>query len=182
MSTRISEQTKEWLTEALFSLMQHKKYTQISVTEICNTAQLSRKTFYRKFKSKDAVLENYFDKIIAKYILYVKQDIPSDFNDFINKFFIFWEKEEKNLKTLQENHLLILLLQRFNKQSTDLYKTINIPWHLSSNETEKISFILLYSIGGFWNIISNWLETHDTLPAKKLSKLVRDALSQMIAY
>ncbi len=48
---------------ALFSLMRNKKFDDITVTELCDTAGVVRKTFYRNFESKTAVVKFEFDKM-----------------------------------------------------------------------------------------------------------------------
>lgn len=183
MSSRITEQTKKWLVEALFELMQHKKFTQISVKEICSQAELSRKTFYRKFKSKNDILDYYFNTKISEYTCYIEKKSPQDFYDLINVFFAFWEKEQSELKILQKNNLLIQMLYKFNSQGLNLYQSINLPWHIHNGEKEdekkQINLILLFSIGGFWNIISNQLETSGSLSASKISSDVSDALNKL---
>ena len=56
MASRITRTTRQWLIDALFQLMKHQDYATITVEQIYTTAELSRKTFYRKFNSKDDVL------------------------------------------------------------------------------------------------------------------------------
>lgn len=51
------------ISEALFSLMREKSFSQISVTELCDAAGLVRKTFYRNFQTKTAIVEYRLDEI-----------------------------------------------------------------------------------------------------------------------
>ncbi|MFT8977736.1 helix-turn-helix domain-containing protein, partial [Liquorilactobacillus nagelii] len=53
---RLAEQSRAWLTEALFVLLQQENYNEITVKKIAEQAQLSRRTFYRSFKNKDELL------------------------------------------------------------------------------------------------------------------------------
>lgn len=53
----MTEQTKEWVIDALFELLQTEELSHITVQEICDCAQISRKTFYRRFRSKNDVLK-----------------------------------------------------------------------------------------------------------------------------
>ena len=46
-------QSQHMIADALFSLMKHKPFHQITVTEICEEANLGRKTFYRNFELRD---------------------------------------------------------------------------------------------------------------------------------
>lgn len=182
MSNRITEQTKKWLVDALFELMKNKSYSEISVTEICKKAQLSRKTFYRRFASKDAILDYYFKKKISKYVSYVKEKNPQNFYELVTIFFSFWEREQDDLRILQKNNLLVSMLYEFNSQGTEVYNSINLPWHIDNqlNNQNRINLILLFSIGGFWNILSNQLEQNETLSAKELSININKALQKLL--
>ena len=50
---RMARQSKQWLVDALVTLMKDETIEDISITEIVQTADLSRRTFYRAFKTKD---------------------------------------------------------------------------------------------------------------------------------
>ncbi|MFT8878555.1 MAG: TetR/AcrR family transcriptional regulator [Oenococcus sp.] len=64
---RIAEQSRIWLWEAFISLLQEKDYEVITISEIADRAQLSRRTFYRSFKSKEALVDYYCDHQIDRY-------------------------------------------------------------------------------------------------------------------
>lgn len=46
--TRV-EQSIRLICDALWSLMEKKAFSEISVSEVCQTATVSRNTFYRRF-------------------------------------------------------------------------------------------------------------------------------------
>ena len=45
-----------YITEALLALLKEKDYQDISITELCEKADVTRTSFYRNFKSKDDIL------------------------------------------------------------------------------------------------------------------------------
>ena len=49
---RQKELSREWIADAFYSLLQKKDYDSITVSEIAQKADLSRRTFYRAFDSK----------------------------------------------------------------------------------------------------------------------------------
>ncbi|HIS07210.1 MAG TPA: TetR/AcrR family transcriptional regulator, partial [Candidatus Choladocola avistercoris] len=51
--------TKECLYTALLLLMEKKPYEDITITEIAKKAGVSRMSYYRLYKSKDDILEQY---------------------------------------------------------------------------------------------------------------------------
>ena len=54
-------QSQHMITDALFSLMKRKPFQQITVTEICEEANLGRKTFYRNFDLREDVIDFWLD-------------------------------------------------------------------------------------------------------------------------
>ena len=53
---RIAEQSRTWLWESLEKLLHQKEFSKITITEICDNAELARKTFYNTFKNKEDLL------------------------------------------------------------------------------------------------------------------------------
>lgn len=49
---RMAAQSRQWLVDALIALMQREDVADISITEIVQTADLSRKTFIGHLKQK----------------------------------------------------------------------------------------------------------------------------------
>ena len=51
-----ARRSREWLLEALISLMGEKDYGQITISELAKRADLDRRTFYRHYGSKDQII------------------------------------------------------------------------------------------------------------------------------
>ena len=64
----ISIQSKQWLLDALLTLMEEKDFQSITITELTERACLDRKTFYRNFRSKEDVLFLKFQELCQLYI------------------------------------------------------------------------------------------------------------------
>lgn len=50
----------EQLEKAIFGLLKEKEYKDISISELCNKAWVSRCTFYRNYKDMDDIIYQYF--------------------------------------------------------------------------------------------------------------------------
>ena len=61
-------QSQRWILQALLDTMEEKNYDKITVSEICRTAELDRRTFYRNFNSKQEVLEQYIEQLCREYM------------------------------------------------------------------------------------------------------------------
>ncbi len=59
--------SQQLIAEALFSLMKEKPFQRITVKEICQKADVGRKTFYRNFELREDVVDFCLDQMCAQY-------------------------------------------------------------------------------------------------------------------
>ncbi|MGU9560630.1 TetR/AcrR family transcriptional regulator, partial [Lactiplantibacillus pentosus] len=71
MPSKTAQQSKSWLTLSLLELMKEKSFSDITITEIAEKAQLDRRTFYRHFHSKKDILDRYFEQLCSEYSNYI---------------------------------------------------------------------------------------------------------------
>ncbi|KRN13189.1 hypothetical protein IV48_GL000847 [Fructilactobacillus fructivorans] len=69
----MSEQTKTWIFNSFFDLLIKSSYKKITIKEISQHAQISRRTFYRIFNSKDNLLQSYFEELLNNYLKMLKK-------------------------------------------------------------------------------------------------------------
>ena len=55
-SNKTALMSQELISRAMMRLIQEKPFTQISVSELCKTAGISRQTFYSLFTSRENVM------------------------------------------------------------------------------------------------------------------------------
>ena len=70
---RQKERSREWIAEAFYALLQKKDYDSITVSEIAQKADLSRRTFYRVFDSKQDIITYLLARIFPDYIAALKR-------------------------------------------------------------------------------------------------------------
>lgn len=86
-SVSLNNKTKELLLDGLFELMNDKPLEKISVKEIAQTCQISRRTFYYHFDDVYDALGWYFKQILSKLVSDSdKEGEPRTFSDFLLKF------------------------------------------------------------------------------------------------
>ncbi|WP_423241490.1 TetR/AcrR family transcriptional regulator [Ligilactobacillus salivarius] len=57
--------------------------------DISNQAHISRRTFYRNFKSKDDVINQYVISLLRKYTDWILQVNPQTYKEVIDDFFTY---------------------------------------------------------------------------------------------
>lgn len=140
-----NQYVKREITKALLELLEKKELNEISISEITSKAQVGRVSFYRNFKRKEDILE--------QYLLFIIND---------------WEIQA-NTSQLQINELLKSLFEHlitYKNFYTLLYKKgvfhlfRDTLKHLITKETE-LPNIAAYSISfvsyGIYGLIKEWL-------------------------
>lgn len=176
----LAEQSKEWLCQAFFNLLEKRDYDEISVKDISLEAGLARRTFYRAFKNKDDMLEYYGRKIIDKYIqeLDTLKAAKMNFDQVLNLFFNFWWQQREQVRLLIKKNLFINLLAKITPQSPKLYEYFHAPWHLKATPQQR-AYIMSFSVGGFWNVLNSWLAKDEPEEPEEMAGLLIQALRRI---
>ena len=59
-----------------------------------------------------------------------------------------------------------------------LYPTVGAPWQISSKNQRDIVYATRYGIGGFWNVLSQWLAVdRENISVSELSHILLNAMT-----
>lgn len=179
---RIAEQSRQWLIDAFFELLKTKPYSGITVKDISEKAQLSRRTFYRSFKDKEQLLDYYGDKTVHSYLdkLSTISTNNMSFEQVLTVFFTFWYTQRSEIRSLIKQNLFMTLLTKLSPQSAKLYDVFQAPWHIKGTKQE-INYVMSFAFGGFWNILNIWLIQENPDPPEKVANVLLKALNKMNA-
>ncbi len=106
--TKESDQRERQIEHALLDIMQRCLYRDITISEICRKAEISRQTFYRYFDSVDDVLYALVDHSVqnVKYSC-VGMD---DFKLELEKMFEFYYQNPALVNALKQNRMEWLMI------------------------------------------------------------------------
>ncbi|QAA35287.1 TetR/AcrR family transcriptional regulator [Clostridium manihotivorum] len=155
--------------------MKEKPYSSISVKEIADKAQLSRRTFYRNFNVKDDLLTEYADYLFKEYLDELKQVKNLNISNVFIVYFSFWNNHLEELKLFKKNHLFYSLMEQVNLFIPYFNTIPNVQWHDYDNQAEE-DYISFYNIGGMWNVLSNWIDHEDRESPQEMSKILSKAI------
>ncbi|MCC4411286.1 TetR/AcrR family transcriptional regulator [Limosilactobacillus reuteri] len=176
MTNRMSIQNKEKILQSFFQLLNTSSFENITVVELTNTAGISRKTFYRCFKSKDQLLNNYLEEIMYKWIKHVNNNYPSSNDELIDLLFEFWLKHSYELKILINANLASKILDKFNeifpKYFIELHNNTKNS-NLTKKDRQSLQYLAYLRLGGIWNIFANWLTQPNKIDFNILLCLVK---------
>ena len=144
-----AEHSKILITEALYLLAKKKPIQEISITEIAETAGVSRLTFYRNFECKESVIYEHTDRIRRDFNRKIfEMNQPPDLVSVLNYSFSIWEPNRESCMQVHRDALL--------------YNVFHRSWGLSVDESPMLSH-LTYTrqriiIGGMYSMLIDWLE------------------------
>lgn len=147
--TEISVQHQKQVEEALLELMQKLPYEDITVTQLCQAANISRRVFYHLFNSKADALYALIDHSILAAEGY-RTDIP----DEAVRFFQYWKEHESLLTALTENGLSNMLLERM--VNVIMNEDYDIRRWLRTENAANGTEILIFNLCGAMGLTYNW--------------------------
>lgn len=153
----LSMQSQEWLTNALLALMEEKEFKNISITEITAKADLSRRTFYRVFGTKEDVLIYYTDKLYSEFLLLLKQETDRRFTVIVKLYFQFWYRNKHFLELLRHSGMLMFMTDQYFKLFPEVFQIVKANNPLIYN-AEALSYAMAFSVGGMLSILIKWTE------------------------
>lgn len=172
---KLKNQSREWLAQSLLMLMERKMYQDITVGQIADHAKLSRRTFYRSFKSKEEVMEFITDNLSRDYLVHIKNFEIREFDTGVIPyiFFSFFEAHYDILKLFQKNGLEYQVLNLFNKYLPVLVDQMGV---CDGENAVYQKHFLRFTSGGFYNLLLYWLENNMQMSATEMSETVTKAL------
>ena len=169
------EQSKSWLTEAFFQQLAQFPYDKITVSSIAQQAQLSRRTFYRHFATKDDLLQQYLETLFERYTAVLLQTKITRHEDTLQQFFTFWQRYASDLRLLQKQGLFERVLHIVNQWYPTIYRRLQVPWHTSGSEQE-ILYASTFGAGGYFNILALWIKHGCPETPQEMTRIVKNIL------
>ena len=142
---------KECITHALVCLIQTKPLSAVSITELANTAGVSRMAYYRNFNSKEEIFSSYMDIIIDRYDKYTDNLIPggvySDKEHMVHYFSWLLENKDFLYAVINSGYGSVFL--------SKMTKYILGRW--CKNKTINMEYYTLVAFSGsLYNLYISW--------------------------
>ncbi|WP_414043192.1 TetR/AcrR family transcriptional regulator [Macrococcus sp. EM39E] len=139
-----NEATKQLLTKGLLKILNNKMISEVTVTELCNVSQVSRRTFYRYYNNTMELLDEMVSELLTQY----KEKLEETKNDNQNiesQFYNFWYKQKDFVKVLI-----------INDQMQKIYipsLTILLAIKSSTSKDDLNDINVVYNHGGMWSVL-----------------------------
>ena len=172
-----NDTSRKRIIESLIDLMQIKKIDDISISEISENAEISRRTFYRNFTSKEDVLDGYFEVIFAD--IREKIDGLGDGIDCISSLRIIFRLcyEHKDFFfALSKSNMLGFMLQKWNTALPILHSLFidRIKKFPQTKDAKTLEYLLAFKVGGTFNMVLKWIDEGMLIPPDEMADIVEN--------
>lgn len=139
--------SKQLIQNALIDILRVKNFQDITVSQLCDRAGVSRRTFYRHYKNIVDVLEEITSVISENFSKALAANHERSEKEFLLSYFEFWKSHKKMLILLSKNNLIHLLFMP-GMLAFAKYK---------QKDLEDIQ--LIFNYGGLWSVLTFWLNS-----------------------
>lgn len=158
----------------LFTLMEIDDFALITVTQIAQEAEIGRKTFYRYFKNKEAVLERSIEQLFSEYAAYEQNYSAETYETLIYHHFTFWYQHSTQLNVLYKNDLMFYLFKHYQQRIPQLNAAYIRREKLDPTVAKYAN---AFTTGIFWSTLYIWIETGAKETPAELAKICSTFLS-----
>jgi AcrR family transcriptional regulator len=109
-TTEKTAQQQILFEKAFLQMMLEYHYDEITISELCRRAGLSRKIFYRLFEKKADVLYSMLDRALLESDCYTSEE-PSNHTE-LYRFLAYWPQKKDLLDAMQKNRTGNVLTDR----------------------------------------------------------------------
>lgn len=145
------------LSNALIVLLKNNPFKDISITDICDKANITRITFYRNCDSKEDLVEYYCENIV-KEISNVADWGIDDPKYIITKVFEYMYQNREVLSLLNENNLMLIFDKALASFSTQAVDYVRINSSRNDDDLVQLKYLNSFMVGGLTFVIHTWVK------------------------
>ncbi len=173
-----SQVTVKMICDALMSLLNEgKKLSDISVTEVCEKAQINRATFYKHFKGIEEAYKEIEDNLLAFVLDIVKSNAEKRSKLVPDELFDFLDKNGNVALVILSGVGRDSLLDRIFDEVKSLYFS---SLQFSEKEKEHAETLYSFLFGGSKELVYRWLKEGKKESPKEISAAIENLAKNLI--
>ena len=175
--TEQSVQRQRELENGLLNMMEHHRFEEISVSDLCDRLGVPRKSFYRYFSSKDGALLALLDHTLLEFyesgnMEGLRGGTPAG---DLERLFAFWKHHKKLLDAVQRSNLGGMLVER----AVSLAKQEELmPGFARDWEDTLKDVAMSFAVCGLMSMVLYWHKEGYKVPSEKMAQAAVTMLSR----
>ncbi len=163
---RRTRMTKRMIHDAFLQLLEERPITKITVTEICEKADVNRSTFYANYADTEQLLCEIENEVLEQ-IPVSSAFSSADYMDMLESFFEYVRQNERVFR--------VLLIQSDNGGfNQKLISGVMEKYHQSTWTAESLlsRYCYMYCVNGVIGLTKEWISGGFAVSTRKFSELV----------
>lgn len=166
------------LEQGLLQMMLKTHYDEISVSNLCETLQIPRKSFYRYFSSKDGALYALIDHTLMEYEVETTRPEFEDYRkplQYMIEVFDYWMSCKPLLDALQKSGLSGLLVQRALEYAREMD---TLPAFMQITDRRLREYGTMFTVCGLMTMIVQWHHDGFSKSVEEMARLSMELFSK----
>lgn len=166
MSTR-NEKTKRLISIAFYALLLKKSFDEVTISDICKKAGVSRMSFYRYYNNKEDIFVLFSDERFAEFFddIVNKQD-PS-LETFVTSLFKYFQIYSRQILILIQSKKEHILVEQFKSYCRYLFSSSQVKnFTIDKNNSQSITMFAT----GLCYVLLGWIENGQKQDIDQISK------------
>ena len=176
--TEQSARRQRELEQGLLKAMLQERYEDISVSDLCDTIGVPRKSFYRYFSGKDGALYALLDHTMMEFfetgVGYTGWPSGTQAGD-LDRYFVFWRQHEDLLRALHCNGLSGILVERAMALSV---RERLMPGYMQKMSPEIQQLALSFCVCGLISMVIQWYNQGFGISPEEMTKIALSILTK----
>ena len=181
---RRSRKTKHIIRETLLQLLKEKRLTQITISELADTADINRKSFYNHYESIYAVLDELEDECIERMLTLFSEDSIKNYINNPTTFFLRLAKELKNneefYKILIDSEENLKLIQKLTDRLRKYF--CQSEQLLGYTQSPYFEYFINFIVSGMASVYNSWFQTEKKISIEELSVFIGNLINNPISF
>ena len=162
-----------FIVNAFLELMQTKESSKITITEICDQAQISRRTYYRHFDKKEDIIECYATQMMQALTERLQEPFRcGDIYAFAGTFFAYFAECTKELQQITQNGYGDIIFTCYLKCLLPLGYMKPAEASVQSMIVNQTECSVAYTLGGLWSLLTYWMSHGCVQTPEELAEIV----------
>lgn len=183
MDMRVKRTYKQ-LSNSLIQLLEEKSFEDLSVSEICEHADVHRATFYKHFNDKYEFLNFCFDNELSKIAFDVIDSEPSVEN--IKENFMFFIRTTFEFVESKKSIFSIILSKKYTMSLGATFTTAvynyclkKIKLILPEASEERAGLFASFYSNAFVGVVANYVTTPDGYPLEEVYSFLENRVDEL---
>jgi len=169
--------TKETIKQSLFYLMHNKYFGDITVSELCKQAQISRSTFYAHYNNVNECIYDIYDSFIHAFeteLLLKRPEKQYSNAEFADTLLKLWQEHQNVMRPVIKQFTFLPVKNYFFDRAFDIFVKHAEEYICDYHKTEDDFLRLKYQYYGVIGLLEYWAENDFKLSVEHLIDIIEN--------